>query len=269
MDNSYKKIENNYSPEEKQTLWDIAVGLNKVDNLTQSDKFYFLASEEVQGKKNYEQVREELKSYYKNNKTNDQEEADFVAVRMTEFLASSGGMKLNAGYLKSIHGFILKDVWKGKDSQYIGVFRPYNISKSERVLNGDSVLYMDYMMIDRVLEHDFEQEKKFNYKNITKEGFVKHIAEFTSNIWQIHPFIEGNTRTTALFINNYLKQKKLKINNDIFKDNSQYFRDALVMANSTNEDYQYLYKFFEKALFNLELELGEIKPIEEGIIFKP
>lgn len=29
---------------------------------------------------------------------------------------------------------------------------------------------------------------------------VKHLAKFASYIWQIHPFGEGNTRATAVFM---------------------------------------------------------------------
>lgn len=40
----------------------------------------------------------------------------------------------------------------------------------------------------------------------------------------------GNTRTTILFIYKYLQSNKIKMNKDIFKDNSEYVRDALVAA---------------------------------------
>ena len=33
---------------------------------------------------------------------------------------------------------------------------------------------------------------------------INNITKFSSNIWQVHPFREGNTRTTALFIEKYL-----------------------------------------------------------------
>ena len=37
------------------------------------------------------------------------------------------------------------------------------------------------------------------------ERCVKHLAKFASDIWQIHPFCEGNTRATAVFIIKYMK----------------------------------------------------------------
>ena len=33
---------------------------------------------------------------------------------------------------------------------------------------------------------------------------INNITKFSSSIWQVHPFREGNTRTIALFIEKYL-----------------------------------------------------------------
>ena len=60
---------------------------------------------------------------------------------------------------------------------------------------------------------------------------MKHIAKFTSGIWQIHPFCEGNTRSTAVFIIKYLKTFGFSVNNEIFAENSWYFRNSLARAN--------------------------------------
>lgn len=267
MDSSYKKIIPHLSYKDKQDLWDIAVGLNRVDNLTQSEEFYKLAQEEIEGKKNYEEVRKNLHAYYKNQPNAPEKEADLVATRITEFLASGGGMSLNTGYLKSIHKFLFQD-WE-ENKNYIGQFRDYNIHKAERILNGDSIDYVDYSSIEETLTFDFEQERKYNYKDITKDTFIKHIATFTSHIWQVHPFIEGNTRTTAVFIIKYLQQKKIKTDNTLFKNNSQYFRDALVAANSVNEKYEYLYTFFEQILsLNSDIIFDEIPAMSNEIEFK-
>ena len=63
---------------------------------------------------------------------------------------------------------------------------------------------------------------------------IRHFAKFTSGIWQIHPFGEGNTRSTAVFIIKYLKTLGFTISNDTFAQNSWYFRNALVRANYNN-----------------------------------
>ncbi len=49
------------------------------------------------------------------------------------------------------------------------------------------------------LEYEFDTEKKFSYDSLSMPEMVKHISRFIADIWQIHPFGEGNTRTTAVF----------------------------------------------------------------------
>lgn len=83
---------------------------------------------------------------------------------------------------------------------------------------------------------------------------VERLAKFTSGIWQIHPFSEGNTRVTAVFIIKYLYTLGFITNNNLFEQNSKYFRNALVRANyqNLNKDIyctmEYLNKFFRSLL---------------------
>ena len=60
---------------------------------------------------------------------------------------------------------------------------------------------------------------------------INNITKFSSNIWQVHPFREGNTRTVALYIEKYLISLGYKVDNFLFKDKSVYFRNALVRSN--------------------------------------
>ena len=45
-----------------------------------------------------------------------------------------------------------------------------------------------------------QEEKDFDYSKLNTDELIKHISKFTSSIWQVHPFGEGNTRTTVVFI---------------------------------------------------------------------
>ena len=82
-------------------------------------------------------------------------------------------------------------VWNS-DVKFAGEIRDYNITKKERVLEGDTVLYVSAPDIRKVIEYDIEQEKSFNYAGLRLEQVVSHIAKFVSGLWQIHPFGEGN-----------------------------------------------------------------------------
>lgn len=87
------------------------------------------------------------------------------------------------------------------------------------------------------------------------------MCRFTSDIWQVHPFCEGNARTTAVFIIKYLRTFGFDINDDVFAEHLWYFRNALVRANYKKieknifEDITFLEKFFNNLLTNANYEL--------------
>jgi len=104
------------------------------------------------------------------------------------------------------------------------------------------------------LEYDFEQEKKFSYKGLSPQEAIEHIAYFISYLWQIHVFGEGNTRTTAIFLIKYLRKLGFKeVNNDLFAENSWYFRNALVRTNyeDLSKDIHKTEKYLVQFLLNL------------------
>ena len=75
-----------------------------------------------------------------------------------------------------------------------------------------------------------------------------------TNLWQIHAFEEGNTRTTAVFFIKYLRSLGFDVTNDTFAKNSWYFRNSLVRANYNNipkgiyEDHSFLVKFLRNLI---------------------
>ena len=105
------------------------------------------------------------------------------------------------------------------------------------------------------MEHDFSREKEFSYKNLTQQQVISHLAGFIADIWQVHPFGEGNTRTTAVLLIKYLyKLGYTNISNDPFAEHSWFFRNALVRANYEDiahgiyADNQYLLRFLENLI---------------------
>ncbi len=250
----------------KQLYWNIAFGLQQVDNLKPSGYMIELAIENVNGKKTYNDVEKEIKEYYYNNSTSrnnlNEQEADLVSVRIVQLL-SDKSFRFDYNTYRLYHKYLFNDIDIGISRKYIGNFRDYNITKKEPILNGDSVAYANHFFIKDTLEYDFNEEKKYDYSDKSIEEIILHLATFTSNIWQIHPFAEGNTRTTALFIQKYIQNLGLgEMNNDIFKDNSKYFRNALVRANYRNisigvyEDNSYLFKFFSNLLLGTDFLLN-------------
>ncbi len=259
----YEKIGETEDEKEKQLNWNIAFGLQSVDNLVPSKYMVSLAEENIKGKKDYNTLNNEIKQYYSEQKNinKGEQEADEVSLRIVKIL-NDKAFTFNYLTLKQYHKKLFEDIDIGINPKYIGEFRDYNISKEEPILNGQSVQYADYSMLEETLKYDFNEEAEQKYVGMSDEERIKRLCKFTSNIWQVHPFGEGNTRTTAVFIQKYLNSKGFNINNELFKDNSLYFRNALVRANYSSiskgieENKEFLEKFFENLLLGKQEKLN-------------
>ena len=255
LDSSINEYEEINKPSEyiKQQEWDMAIGLQEVDNLKPSKYLEKLLKENIIGKLSLEQVKKELRTYYiekeKKNEVNHNElECDFVSTRIVELLQEDK-FELSVDYLKYVHKYLFQDVY-----EFAGNFRIVDFSKPEIILNNDSVAYGDSKTLKESIEYDISLELEKNYKDMNMVEVIKNITKFSSNIWQVHPFREGNTRTTALFIEKYLISLGYNIDNSLFKEKSVYYRNALVRSNYFNneldvkEDSSYLIRFYENLL---------------------
>lgn len=231
MEATYDKVTDDKAPEQKRAYWEVAFGLQAVDNLKPSAYVRKLADEHIQGEKTYKQVTEATSAYYEHHFDADEKEADKVSEAIYAILADEA-FRFDIPTLKSYH----RRLFSGLDAKiyHPGEFRTVNLTKKEPVLGGKSVQYQDYGMIAESLEYDFTEEAGQNYLKMTSDGKVQRIATFCSRIWQVHPFYEGNTRTTAVFIEKYLMSMGYKVDNEVFREHSKEFRDALVLANYTN-----------------------------------
>ena len=187
----------------KKSQWEMAIGLQEVDNLKPSKHLESLVNNNITGKMTLLEVEQSLKKYYlekdSNNDINANElECDFVSARIVELLQEKK-FELSVDYLKYVHKYLFQDVFS-----FAGEFRKINFSKHEKILNNDSVPYGDYKILEASLNYDISLEKAKNYKEMSIVEVINSMATFSSNIWQVHPFREGNTRTTALFIEKYL-----------------------------------------------------------------
>lgn len=246
---------------ERGETWKVAIGLQQVDGLTPSEYLLDTAKRHIEGDISIGEAKMLIDSYYKsaagrkeveNDRT---EEADKVSVRITEILAEKT-FSFTPAQLTSIHRRLFEGIYK-----QAGRIRDYNITKNEWVLGGKTVYYASADTISETLDYDMGQERTFDYANLNVDDAISHLARFCANIWQIHPFCEGNTRTTAVFMIKYLRTLGFNVVNDVFADNSWYFRNALVRANYSDltqgitETTIYLVNFFRSMLLGEEHDL--------------
>lgn len=181
----------------KAAAWQTAIGLQAVDGLSVSDYLLKTAKENIEGKITDNEANAQISNYYEDCCDRyvieaGTKEADIVAGRIASLLAEKT-FSFTPAFWMSVHRYLFKDVF-----MHAGKIRTYNIYKNEWVLNGKSVFYASYDSIPMTMEYDFKTEKAFSYQNLSRNEIIKHLAQFTCDIWQIHPFGEGNTRSTAV-----------------------------------------------------------------------
>ncbi len=213
--------------------WRVAIGLQAVDGLKTSEFLQETARRNIEGEITIDEVKHLVNQYYITKTTHDEgdadmEEADRVSSNISKLLLSDSFIYSVAGFA-AVHRAIFEGVFK-----HAGRFRDYDISKKEWVLRGDSVLYGRWQDLRMAIEYDLEQERQFDYSTLDKDQVVEHLAKFVSGLWQIHPFREGNTRTTAIFTIKYLRSQGFRVNNELFEQHSWYSRNALVRSNYRN-----------------------------------
>ena len=248
------------SQREAAFAWSTAIGLQAVDGLQTSSYLQDTARRNIEGEITIDEARSLVNQYYitktaHDNDDADKEEADRVSSNIVKVLASRTFDFSTGGY-QSVHRRIFEGVMK-----HAGELRKYDITKKEWVLEGDTVLYLNWEDLHRALDYDLEQERAYSYVGKSSDEMITHLTRFVSGLWQIHAFPEGNTRATAIFVIQYLRSLGFKVGNDLFAKHSWYFRNALVRANYSNlqesvtETTIYLERFFRNML------LGETTPL--------
>ena len=257
----FEEYERASDPSKRERLyaWKTAIGLQAVDGLETSAYLKELAVRNIEGEISIAKAQELIESYYRTDRKQElprTDEADMVSSRISEILQGQGFTFSPAQYL-SIHRRLFEGIYS-----HAGELRDYNISKSEWVLDGDTVTYGGWLELRSTLEYDFEREKSFQYAGLSMNEVIRHLSLFIARLWQIHVFGEGNTRTTAVFFILYLRSLGFHATNEVFQNNAWYFRNALVRANYNNlqKGVHETTAFLE--LFLRNLLLGEEHPLQ-------
>ncbi len=239
---------------EKGYAWHTAIGLQAVDGLKTSEYLAQTAIRNIEGEISIEEANALLQTHYEENPSNDPEdrteEADKVSARIAAIL-SERAFSFTPNQYISIHRRLFTGILP-----HAGRLRDYNITKKEWVLDGETVLYGSATELMATLEYDLSEERHFSYRGLSMDEIIRHLAGFIARLWQIHPFEEGNTRTTAVFFIKYLHLLGFEATNDSFAENAWYFRNALVRANYSNlikgvhETTAYLELFLKNLLLN-------------------
>ena len=157
----------------------------------------------------------------------DEAEADYVVYRLKDLAMNPMPGEYNTEHLLKMHHYIFQDLY-----DWAGEPRVIAIYKEEDVLGGMSVEYSDPFDITKDIHFILSDMRKKAWKNMTREQAATEFYDSLARLWKVHPFREGNTRTTITFCCQYADEIGLNMNREIFEKNSRYVRTALVAYNA-------------------------------------
>lgn len=166
---------------EKAGYWQTAIGLQAVDGLKVSEYLQDTARRHVEGDITIDEARELVNQYYvtkaaHDNHDEDKEEADRTSSNIVKVL-SSPTFDFSTGGFQSVHRRVFEGVMK-----HAGEFRTYDITKKEWVLEGDTVLYLNWEDLRRAIDYDLEQERAYSYKGKSHDEMISHLTHFVSGL---------------------------------------------------------------------------------------
>lgn len=237
---------------QREGYWEAAASLQAVDGLAPSGQARRLARGYIDGEYTSSALVSRVEDYHGSLEAQERDdpeekEADVVAARIVRLLESSP-FSLTPRALLGIHAALFADVL---EPEWVGRFRRVNLSKDEPVLGGRTVQYADHAAILPTLDYDFGQERSRVKGPMSDPSQVRAFSRFIANVWQVHAFREGNTRTVAVFSELYLRSLGVEADNAPFAGNGPLFRDALVRANFSDpesgveEDLRFIAAFYD------------------------
>ena len=177
-----------------------------------------------------------------NQKDLSKAENDFAILGIKKLLEEKD-YEITVEYLKHINYEMFKDVY-----EFAGKFRTIHVEKNEEILSGLSVNYAEPEDIERNLNTIFTTISETDFESLTKEEQKNFVSNMIVDIWQTHPFREGNTRGILIFLRKFLEKYNLRYDPTIFKNygNYDYMRKALVAASfeaidlNVHKNYSYI-----------------------------
>lgn len=109
--------------------------------------------------------------------------------------------KCDITLLKNIHKHIFEDIF-----EWAGEFRTVPVYKEELVIPGISLEYASPKDINKQLTQYLDEMNLANWQNMKIDDLTKQFVSYLAKIWRVHPFRDGNTRTTLTFANIFAKE---------------------------------------------------------------
>ena len=178
----------------------------------------------------------------------DEKELDLAEAELSRanmmLLYEKGFNDFSSGGFCFVHKFLFGDVY-----EWAGEYRKINIQKREALLAGKSVWYSNVTEIGRDLDNAFQAIHQVKWEALSKNDFAEKVARLFPALWQVHPFREGNTRTTVMLMNFFVEHYGYFFDQEMMTDSAGYVRDSFVLASvGEHSEFNHLERILKDAI---------------------
>ena len=193
----------------------------------------------------------------------DEKELDLAEAELSRanmmLLYEKGFDDFSSGGFCFIHKFLFGDVY-----EWAGEYRKINIQKREILLAGQSVWYSNVTEIERDLDNAFSKINEVDWKNLSKDDFAKQVSRLFPKLWQVHPFREGNTRTTVMMMTFFIEHFGYYFDQNLMAESAGYVRDSFVLASlGEHSEYEHLEEILKDAICTEPIDYSEERTVSE------
>lgn len=135
------------------------------------------------------------------------------------------------------HTDILKNLADIRDREILSCMEAeYTTIRLAELVIGESVSRFDFAALCDMHHYIFQDIYEWAGKIRVINEVAKIFSKYSADLWKVHPYREGNTRTVITFCSQFIESKGFYIDSDLFKDHAQYMRTALVAATALFSD---------------------------------
>ena len=150
-------------------------------------------------------------------------EAKITAAKLLALMQKGIIGNFDVNHINSIHKYLFEDIYP-----FAGKYRTENIAKGV-------FRFAEWEYIEPELERLLDELKKENYlENLSKEKLAERLADYLSELNVLHPYREGNGRTTREFIRELALKNEYVL--DLRKVSPKEFLDACLKSIVDTED---------------------------------
>lgn len=191
----------------------------------------------------------------------DEKELDLAEAELSRanmmLLYENGFDDFSSGGFCYIHKALFGDIY-----EWAGKYRKINIQKREALLAGQSVWYSNVTEISRDLDNAFNEIGKIDWKTLSKDEFAKQISRSFPKLWQVHPFREGNTRTTVMMMTFFIEHYDYYFDQNLMAESTGYVRDSFVLASlGEHSEYEHLEEILKDAICTQPINYSENRTV--------